>query len=214
MKTENDIPKTGSDGYKQIISPLKKMKFFLSVARRGLIPLIAVGFLFVSIPKCLAEDDPIASVRPAAKAWLGMIDAGQYQESYSAAGQGLHQTTAQDRWILILKSLRPVWGPVTSRTEGKHVYQPNGITGLSGECMAIAYDTSFKNLPAAQELVILRFEDGKWRGVGYTAGPKPPPDPTAASPMDTPPVTQTQSEVHSLPGQPINKPTPATSHTH
>jgi hypothetical protein len=188
------------------------MKFILPMVRCGLIPLI-VGCLFlVAVPKCLADDDPISSVRPAAKAWLAMIDAGQYDTSYSAAGDGLHQSVAQTKWIAVLKALRPVWGEVVLRTEAKHLYQPNGITGLSGECMAISYDTSFKNLPVAQEVLILRLEDGKWRGVGYTAGPKPTGDVTAPSPTDTMPVTEVQNTVHPLPGQPLNKPVPATTH--
>ena len=38
--------------------------------------------------------------------------------------------------------------------------------------MVITYDTSFKNMDPVTEVVVLKWQDGKWRGAGYNAGPK------------------------------------------
>ena len=186
------------------------MKFLFPAVHRRLISFIACSLLFVAIPKSsAATDDPISSARPAANAWLSLIDNGQYANSYIAAGDGLHQTVNQDKWTLVLKSMRPVWGELVSRTEDKHLYQPNGIQGLNGECMVISYNTSFKKLPQAMEMVILRFEDGKWRGVGYTAGPKASGDAPNHSVQQ--PVTETSTTVHN---QADSKPAPPPAKSH
>ena len=60
--------------------------------------------------------------------------------------------------------------------------------------MIITYDTSFKRLGPATEVVVLKWEDGKWRGGGYNAGAKASPDDD--SPPPPPPNT---TEIHTEP---------------
>jgi hypothetical protein len=71
-----------------------------------------------------------------------------------------------------------------------HVYQPNGVKGLEGECMTITYNTNFKNYNNVTETVVLKWEDGEWRGAGYFAGVKadpnaPPPEPNYTTEVQT-----------------------------
>jgi len=149
-------------------------------------------FLFTTMPKVLASaEDEIDSALATSKAWVAQIDAGQYDESYEAGCDAMHDKVPQDRWAQVLKALRVPWGPVVNRTQVSHIYKPNGYEGSEGEFMVITYDTSFTKLGEATEVVVLRWEDGKWRGAGYNAEPKPPADDNSA-----PPPPDSTTEVH------------------
>ena len=162
------------------------------------IPLLAVVscFLFAAMPKVLASaEDQIDNALVASKAWVAQIDAGQYDESYAFGCDAMHDKVPQDRWALVLKALRVPWGPAVSRKQISHIYKPNGWEGTEGEFMIITYDTSFKLMSPAREVVVLRWEDGKWRGAGYNAGAKASPDDDSAPPPPSNP-TETHTDPH------------------
>jgi hypothetical protein len=155
--------------------------------------------LFAAMPKVLASaEDQIDQALVASKAWAAQIDAGQYDESYAFACDAMHDKVPQDRWEQVLKALRIPWGTVVSRKQISHIYKPNGYEGAGGEFMVITYDTSFQRMDPATEVVVLKWEDGKWRGAGYNAGPKSSPDEGAAAPPP-PSTTETHPEPHVKP---------------
>jgi len=150
------------------------------------------GFFFAAMPKVLASaEDQIDNALAASKAWVAQIDAGQYEDSYAFGCGAMHDKVPQDRWTLVLKALRAPWGPVVSRNQISHIYKPNGYEGSEGEFMVITYDTSFVRLDSATEVVVLKWEDGQWRGAGYNAGAKLPPDDDSA-----PPPPSNTTEIH------------------
>jgi hypothetical protein len=164
--------------------------------------LLMTGILclfFATMPKVLASaEDQIDNALATSKAWVAQIDAGQYDESYAAGCGAMHDKIPQDRWGQVLKALRTPWGPVVSRTQVNHIYKPNGYEGSEGEFMVITYDTSFAKLGSATEIVVLKWEDGKWRGAGYNAEPKPQ---TADNSVPPPPesTTEVHTETHVTP---------------
>jgi len=160
-------------------------------------------FLFAATPKVLASDEEkIDEAVGASKNWVAQIDAGQYDDSYTAGSGALHERVQQDRWGLILKTLRTPWGAVVNRTQVSHIYKPNGFEGSEGEYMVITYDTSFKHLSPATEIVVLKWEGGKWRGAGYNAMPKPSAeDANANQPPNSTTEVQTQEHVKPQPQQ-------------
>ena len=121
---------------------------------------------------------------------MAQIDAGKYDDSYSFTCRERATAFRRTDWVDVLKAIRKQWGNVLSREQLSHVYKPNGVPGLNGEYMVIKYDTNFKNLSHATEVVVLKWEDGKWRGAGYQAGPTT--DPNAAPP----PVSNSNTEIH------------------
>ncbi|HEX4139997.1 MAG TPA: DUF4019 domain-containing protein [Candidatus Methylacidiphilales bacterium] len=129
----------------------------------------------------------------ASKAWVAQIDAGKYEDSYSFACTETRAQFPEDRWVSVLKTIRAPWGDMLNRHQLSHVYQPNGVKGLEGECMVITYNTNFKNLANATETVVLKWEDGHWRGAGYFAGV--PPDPNAPPPTPAY-TTEVQTDEH------------------
>jgi hypothetical protein len=156
-------------------------------------------FLFATMPKVLASaEDQIDNALVASKTWVAQIDAGRYDESYAFGCGAMHDKVPQDRWAQVLKALRTPWGPVLSRKQLSHIYKPNGYEGSEGEYMVITYDTSFKRLGAAKEVVVLKWEDGKWRGAGYNAGAQSSPD-DGSAPPSPPSTTETHTESHVKP---------------
>jgi len=156
-----------------------------------------VGLLLIAGSHALASaEDHVNEGIIVSKNWIAQIDAGRYDDSYAAGSGEMHDKVPQDRWSEVLKAIRAPWGPVVSRRQLSHVYKPNGFEGTEGEFLVITYETSFQKLPAATELVVLRWEDGQWRGAGYNAGPKSTADDTAAElPPDTSTQVQTQDHV-------------------
>ena len=143
------------------------------------IPLLAAisCLFFAAMPKVLASaEDQIDNALVVSKTWVGQIDAGQYDDSYAFGCDAMHDKVQSDRWRQVLKALRTPWGAVVNRKQLSHIYKPNGYEGSEGEYMVITYDTSFKKLDTAMEVVVLKWDGGKWRGAGYNAGPQSPPD--------------------------------------
>jgi hypothetical protein len=157
------------------------------------------SLLFTAAPKALASaEDQIDQGLTASKTWVALIDAGQYDDSYAFGCDAMHDKVRQDRWSVVLKALRAPWGPVVNRTQVSHVYEPNGYEGTEGEFMVVTYQTSFQKLSGATEVVILKWEDGKWRGAGYNAGVKPSPDDDDSTPIPAS-TTETQTQEHVKP---------------
>jgi hypothetical protein len=152
----------------------------------GLVPL-----LFMPL---IADDDQSTEASSVARAWVAEIDAGKYDASYMDGGSALHDKVPQDTWVKILTAERPEFGKVLSRQETTRSYQPNGFEGVDGEFMVLSYHTNFANKPDEVEHIILRREDGKWRGVGYNFGPE-----EVVTDPDAGPVTTTTSETNAPP---------------
>jgi len=136
-----------------------------------------------------------------AQAWVAQIDAGLYDQSYAESSAAMQEKVSQEKWDVVLKTLRPPWGGVVSRVETSHVLKPDGLEGLSGECVVITYDTAFKKLDPAMEVVVLKWEGGKWRGAGYNVGPKPLSPGEAPIPPQSLPQTDTSDTTTKTPNQ-------------
>lgn len=155
---------------------------------------------FAAMPNLLASaEDQIDSALVASKTWVAQIDAGQYDESYAFGCSAMHDKVPQDRWSTVLKALRSPWGPVVSRKQLSHIYKPNGYEGSEGEFIVITYDTSFKGMASATEVVVLKWDGGKWRGAGYNAGAKASPDDASEPPAPSNTETHTDSHARPLP---------------
>jgi uncharacterized protein DUF4019 len=156
-------------------------------------------FLFAATPKALASaENQIDSALITSTKWLAQIDAGEYDESYDVGSQAMHTKVTENTWSEVLRALRSPWGPVVNRKQISHVYKPDGFEGAEGEFLVITYDTSFKKLTPATEVVVLRWEDGKWRGAGYNARAKVSREEASDIPAPSS-TTETQTEHHVKP---------------
>jgi len=120
----------------------------------------------------------------AANAWLAQIDTGKYDESYASGCIAFHEKLTPDKWNLVLKAIRAPHGSVQSRKDTSRIPKPDGFEGLDGPCMIIEYYTIFKN-SIASEQVVMKKENGKWKGAGYSLGPKSTSDPAPVTTITT-----------------------------
>jgi hypothetical protein len=166
-----------------------------------LAPLAGIACLFFAAsPQAIASaEDQIDPGLSVSKNWVSEIDDGRYEQSYDEGCDAMRLKVTEERWEQILKALRNPWGNVVDRTQTKHVYKPNGFEGTSGEFLVITYDTNFKKMPGVTEVVVLKWEDGKWHPAGYNAGPKPNDD-GSETPSNTA-TTETHTEPHVRPKQ-------------
>ena len=164
--------------------------------------LLLVGFfclIFAVAPKAHATaEDQIDVALATALKWLAQIDAGQYDDSYNAGSDAMHAKVPENTWSEVMRALRDPWGPVVDRKQVSHIYKPDGFEGAEGEFLVITYDTSFKKLTPATEIVVLQWQDGKWRAAGYNARAKASPEQESDIPTPSS-TTETQTEHHVKP---------------
>jgi hypothetical protein len=155
--------------------------------------------LLITMSRGLASaEDHVDDALNVSKGWVGEIDAGQYDKSYDEGCDAMHDKVKQTTWGTILSALRTPWGSVTSRRQVSHIFKPNGYEGTSGEFMVITYETTFKKLDPAMEVVVLKWDGGQWRGAGYNAGPKDTPD-NGSNATASSNNTETHTEAHMKP---------------
>ena len=167
--------------------------------RARFFPWLLTG-LFALSPMARADDDGVGDALSVARTWLGEIDAGRYDQSYSEAGSALHDKVPQDTWVKILNTERPLLGKVVNRAEVSHVLHPDGLEGVTGTFLVVSYHTDFAAKQDEVEYVVVRHEFGGWRCVGYDFGPANPPP---ATDSDDKPTTTTTDET-------LAPPTPST----
>ena len=142
-----------------------------------------------------ADPAAVKSALSSSQSWLAEIDSGKYDQSYSEGCTAFHNKVTHEQWVTVLKALRPPLGALVSRKVASYAYKPDGYEGLEGECMVIKYTTAFAKVPSDLELVVLKREDGQWRGAGYNAQPQG----DAGQDTDAPPPPDAHTEVDQQP---------------
>ncbi|MCE0483324.1 MAG: DUF4019 domain-containing protein [Methylacidiphilales bacterium] len=160
---------------------------------------LVVGLLLAITAKGFASpDDYTNDALAISKTMVAQIDAGKYIDSYALSCTALRQKISEQQWSLVLQAVRKPWGAVVSREQKSHTYKPEGIEGLSGECMIIHYQTSFVNMASVDETVVLKWEDGHWRSAGYHCIPKTS-DQDAQTDVSETTTTSSSSTTHQPP---------------
>jgi hypothetical protein len=113
-----------------------------------------------------AEDERVARER--ANAWLGLVDQGQYAESWDAAAQLFQASTAKDQWTNALLGARSPLGNSSSRKLRATEYRTQLEGAPDGEYVVVHYDSAFEHKPAAREIVtLMKQSDDSWKVAGY-----------------------------------------------
>lgn len=101
------------------------------------------------------------------KAWLDLIDKGQYGASWDESSFLMKRTIKRGEWEQAMTMTRKPLGNVTSRqvADQRTAKNPHGL--LPGDYMVMFYNTSFSHKSNGHELVTLFFENGQWRVLTY-----------------------------------------------
>ncbi len=101
----------------------------------------------------------------AAQSWLSINDAGQYQQSWTAAAPYLERAAAQPQWEASMNKMRKPLGNVLARRKKSAA---ETTTALGDRCVVVQFDTSFEHKQSATETVTVMPEnDGQWKVAGY-----------------------------------------------
>jgi len=123
------------------------------------------GKLAVTIPA--AAVDPNGADMVAAKAWLSLVDAGNWDQSWGSAGTIFKGQMPMSAWAAANQKFRIPLGAVSSRVL-KQVTRTNSIQGLpDGDYEVLQFQTSFANKSGATEIVFLAHETAGWKVALY-----------------------------------------------
>ena len=113
---------------------------------------------------------PSASVTPAqaevvrsARAWLAIVDAGRWEESWRGTTDSFRSLNTVEVWARASEQGRVPLGAVVSRADLSQESVPAPPHGIE----MVKFRTSFANRAAAIETITLAREGQAWRVVGY-----------------------------------------------
>jgi hypothetical protein len=127
-------------------------------------------FAVLSFAGCTSTNNPEAETAAvaAAEAWLSLVDAGEYAESWEEAAQVFKSAVTQEQWVRTMHTLRDPLGKNTSRELKSKRYQTSLPGAPDGEYVIIQFQASFENKTSAVETITPMLDkDGKWRVSGY-----------------------------------------------
>jgi hypothetical protein len=117
--------------------------------------------------EALASSEDEAAAVDAATAWLALIDAGKFGESWEEAGSLFQGAVPKPRWEETLAGTRRPLGKVISRAVKSKQYRTSLPGAPDGRYVVIQFETSFENKAEAVETVTPMHEGGSWRVTGY-----------------------------------------------
>jgi len=114
------------------------------------------------------QPKPEQVAQQSSDAFLVLVDAGKYADSWDVTAQAFKSTVTKEQWQgMLTASLGPL-GKVTSRKLKSATYTKTLPGAPDGEYVVIQYDSSFEHRPTAVETVVPMLDkDGKWRVSGY-----------------------------------------------
>ena len=112
------------------------------------------------------EEIDTLPAQSAAVAWLLVVDAGHYGQSWDEAAAFFQKALTRPDWEKALVAARSPLGPALSRKVRAVTYTRNLPNAPEGEYVVIQYDTHFENRGAIETVVPMREKDG-WKVSGY-----------------------------------------------
>jgi len=139
---------------------------------RSLTGIAAVSAVAVAALACgtaLAQHEDAEKVAVASsKAWLALVDAEKYSESWDAAASLLRGAIGKDDWVKLMVGNRKPLGKLVSRTVGASKYMTSLPGAPDGQYIVIQYKTVFENKAQSIETVTPMLDkNGTWRVSGY-----------------------------------------------
>jgi len=109
-----------------------------------------------------------AAAESAAVAWLALIDAARYGESWNAAATLFRRAIPQEQWQSKAGRARNQLGAQQSRKLQSATFRSTLPGAPDGEYVVIQFTSSFaKKAQAFETVTAMKDEDGTWRVSGY-----------------------------------------------
>lgn len=128
-----------------------------------------MGLILLAVPGAWANSAKESAALIAAGKWLGMVDAGNYAQSWEEASETFRNAVSQEQWQQSLETERKPLGKLFLRRVKSKTYTTSVPGAPDGEYVIIQFDTFFEHKTSALETVTpMRQQDGKWRVSGYS----------------------------------------------
>jgi hypothetical protein len=121
---------------------------------------------FSAAPQSQPKPEDLA--KQAAGAWLALVDAGKYADSYRDAAESFKQRVSKGQWESTAKAVRAPLGRLQSRKLKSITYKTSLPGAPDGQYVILQYDSLFEHKQSAVETVTPMLDkDGTWRVSGY-----------------------------------------------
>jgi hypothetical protein len=118
-----------------------------------------------------AANDPGSAqnaAESAARAWLGLVDAGKYADSWSSAAAAFRQKITAAQWQAAASAARAPLGALKSRTLLSATHTGTLPGAPDGDYVVLQFSSAFEHKASAVETVTpMKDADGKWQVSGY-----------------------------------------------
>jgi hypothetical protein len=129
---------------------------------------LIVLFIGLAGPTAMASDAKEAAALRAARSWLSLVDAGNYEASWRSAARYFKSAVTQEQWRQAMTGVRQPLGRVLSRDLKGKTYATSLPGAPDGQYVVIQFNTSFQKKRAAVETITPMLEaDGRWSVAGY-----------------------------------------------
>lgn len=139
------------------------------------IAVVALSTLVGGLDSAQAPAPSASSVSPppetetssAARKWVELLDAGQWDASWQAAAEVFKSSITSTKWEASSQSVREPLGRVSSRILQSAVQTKTLVGAPVGDYQVLQFQTRFAAKPDGVETVVLSLENGSWRVSGY-----------------------------------------------
>jgi len=132
---------------------------------------VAVVCVLAWSPAWAQHEAQEAKAEEAAKAWLTLVDTGQFGQSWDKAAFYFRSQVAREKWDASLANSRVPLGRVTSRTLLNKKYTTELENAPKAEYVVILYNTVFDGGKRVEIVVPVLEKDGVWRVCGFSIKP-------------------------------------------
>ena len=115
-----------------------------------------------------ADEAARKAARGVAEAWLNLVDAQKYGESWDEASAFFKSKISKNKWTEMVGSARKPFGALKSRQFLGAKYATELQGAPDGEYVVIQYKASYENKKnAVEDITPMKDGDGRWRVSGY-----------------------------------------------
>jgi hypothetical protein len=119
------------------------------------------------MPVVALAADTSQQASDSAKAWLTIIDAGNYSQSWKDAGSSFQSAVTEAKWAEMAKPIRDSVGALLSRVPAGVEQTKSLPSAPPGDYAVVRFSTKFANKSDATETVIMLMDGGAWKVAGY-----------------------------------------------
>jgi hypothetical protein len=135
---------------------------------RKIVCLVFIGLILTAVAAVGGNADKEKAAVASAERWLGLVDQGNYTESWKEAATLFRNAVSQRQWKQTLQAVRKPLGTLVTRKVKTKTYSISLPGAPDGEYVVIEFESSFEKKRSAVETVTpMMDKDGKWRVSGY-----------------------------------------------